>query len=93
MVSKIVYEDRFGEEKEAGVIILSTDVDGELYEVLGVKVVIVDVTPELAQLELELNIDCREGYAIWPVLDSFGEYVWYDNPKQLVLCLSRGIWG
>ena len=90
---KILYEDRFGIEREAGELVLSTEVDGELYEVLAIKIDIVLSQDELARLEHELNVDCREGYAIYPLKDSLDDFVWYHYRKGLVLCLARGIWG
>lgn len=93
MTIKIQYEDRFGEQKEAGVIISSNEVDGELYEVLGIKSEICNIHAELYNLERKLNVDKREGYAIHVLFDSAGHFVWYDYPKRLVLCLARGLWG
>ena len=93
MPIKILFENRFGIAQEAGLMISSTEVDGELYEVLGVKDDICNNHDDLTRLELELNIDKREGYAIHPLTDEAGNYVWYHHPKRLVLCLARGIWG
>ena len=93
MPIKILFEDRFGIERNAGLIISSTETDGELYELLALGLDVVSVPQELATIEHDLNIDNREGYAIYPILDSYGAYVWYHHPKRLVLCLARGIWG
>ncbi len=93
MTIDILYEDRFGIEQKAGVLISTSETDGELYELLGIKLAIVNVAQELARVEHELNVDKREGYAIYPILDSYEDYVWYHHPKGLVLCLARGIWG
>lgn len=93
MPTSIQHEDRFGEQQEAGLILLSTEVDGALYEVLGINAEICNIHVELYNLERELNVDKREGYAIHPLFDSAGDYVWYDHPNNLVLCLARGLWG
>lgn len=93
MPIKILFENRFGMVRNAGLVISSTETDGELYELLALGLDIVSVPDDLARVERELNVDKREGYAIWPILDSLGAYVWYHHPKRLVLCLARGIWG
>ena len=93
MLIKVSYEDRHGEPRDAGLIISSNEVDGELYEVLAIEETICNNHYDLTRLEYELNIDNREGYAIHPLFDEGGDYVWYDRPKYLVLCLARGIWG
>lgn len=93
MLSNIHFEDRFGIERNAGLLVSSTEVDGELYELLAVNIEIANTSQELAKLEYALNVDCREGYAIYPILDSYGGFVWYDRSNLLVLCLARGIWG
>ena len=67
--------------------------DSDLYELLGVEIEVANNRQKLDELGHELNVDCREGYAIYPILDSLGGFVWYDRPNLLVLCLARGIWG
>jgi hypothetical protein len=93
MPNPIRFENRFGILRNAGLVISSTEVDGELYELLALGLDVVQVPQELATIEGLLNVDKREGYAIWPILDSLGAYVWYHHPNRLVLCLARGIWG
>ena len=93
MTTTIQFEDRFGMERNAGLVVLSGETDGELYELLALGLDVVSVPQDLATVEHDLNVDNREGYAIWPILDSNGAYVWYHHPKRLVLCLARGIWG
>lgn len=93
MSSTIWYENKFGEQAIAGKLLETTTVDGELYELMALSSDICDSVTDLAQLELMLNLDKREGYAIYPIRDSYGHYVWYHYNQRLVLCLARGLWG
>jgi hypothetical protein len=89
----INYVDRFGIPRYAGLRLTYDDVEGEAYEVLAIKSDICDSLLELRQLEGAMNIDKREGYAIYPIRDTFGHYLWFWKAKDLVLCLARGLWG
>lgn len=93
MPTSIQFENRFGIQQNAGLVILSTETDGELYELLALGLDIVNVPEELARVEAKLNVDKREGYAIYPIKNDLGQYVWHHFRRQLVLCLARGIWG
>ncbi len=65
--------------------------DSVLYEVLAIELAVVNDPARLATLELELNTDNREGYAIYPILDRYGDLVWEDRSQFLVLCLAKGV--
>ncbi len=93
MTTSIWYEDRFGETTFAGYLLQYTEVDDELYELLALKDDICDNPAELVGVEAKLNTDKREGYAIYPIKNDLGEYVWNHYPQRLVLCLARGLWG
>jgi len=70
------------------------EVEGELYEIMGIHQSILEDEKKLRELEFEMNShDKREGYDIYPLKNSLGHYVWYHAPKKLVLCLARGLWG
>ena len=93
MTTSIWYEDRFGETTFAGYLLQYTEVDDELYELLALKDDICDNPAELVGVEAKLNTDKREGYAIYPILDRYGDLVWEDRSQFLVLCLAKGVWG
>ena len=89
----IVIKDMFGEERFVGLRLTMDESDGELYEVLAIKEDIVLSPAALRNLEGQLNVDKREGYAIYPIRNSLGDLVWFWRAKNLVLCLARGLWG
>ena len=93
MTRDIVFEDRFGEDRYAGLRLTYNEVEGEAYEVLAIKADICDSRAELRQLEGAMNVDKREGFAIYPIKNDLGQYVWFWKAKNLVLCLARGLWG
>jgi hypothetical protein len=47
----------------------------------------------MKELEQKLNSDKREGFHIFPVKDSLGEYVYYHYPDKLIICVIAGYWG
>jgi hypothetical protein len=87
MTTTIWFEDKFGEQRTAGLNLRTSEIEGELYELLALK------ESNLGQLEGLLNVDSREGYAIYPVKNDYNQYVYFDFPNRLVLCLARGLWG
>lgn len=93
MPTAIWFENKFGEKELAGVRILISGVDSDLYEVLAIRSPICADEANLAELCSALNIDKREGYNIYPLKDSLDQYVWYHHDEDLVLCLARGLWG
>jgi hypothetical protein len=93
MTTTIWFEDKFGEQRTAGLNLRTSEIEGELYELLALKDDIVDDPSNLGQLEGLLNVDSREGYAIYPVKNDYNQYVYFDFPNRLVLCLARGLWG
>lgn len=48
---------------------------------------------KIAALEEAMNIANYEGFHIYPVRNSLGEYVYFDYPKRLVLCVIAMYWG
>lgn len=92
MITDIWIENRFGEREKVGVDIAYCE-EGDLYQVLGLREHIVNNHAELCTVEAVLNVDKREGYAIHPLTDEAGNYVWYNIHINLVLCLAVGMWG
>lgn len=70
------------------------EVTTESYELIVVPESIVKNEIEMDKLTNELNINKMEGFHIYPVCTvGTSNYIYYDYPNKLVLCVVVGYWG